>query len=221
MNDTALSLAIERDMEGSLQAFTDCAEVGEDYRFSRSFEKRMEEIISETSHPAPRRISVSRRLKTALVIAAIFAAGFLLGAARAPLWNFVMNLSSGRISFQPPENSAPQKTMGLAYTLTAVPEGYQLFYNELTPLSAAECYQSADGGYILFDQQVASGFEEYEVQGAKGYYVTDEDGTQYFVYSDGAYTAVKWWNGDYIFSLYSSIDKETALDLCKTAKLKK
>lgn len=221
MNETALSLAIERDIESSLQAFTDSSEVAEDYRFSRSFERRMEEIIGQTARPAPGRTSIKHRLQLALVIAAVFAAGLLIGAARTPLWHFLMDLGSGEISFNAPKDSAPQKTMGLAYTLTNIPEGYELSFSELTPKSAVEAYHNAEGGYILFSQQVVSSFEEYEVQDAEGSYVIDEDGTQYFVYSDGTYTAVKWYNGDYIFSLYSSLDKDTALDLCRTSKVKK
>ena len=220
MNENTLSLALEKNIEGALMTFTDCTEVDEDYRFSREFEKRMGEIIGEISRPVPKRISVKRRLKLALAIAAIFAAGFLLGAAKTPLWNFVRSLGSGEISFNAPKDSAPQKTMGLAYTLTNVPKEYELSYSELTPNFAVESYQNKDGGYILFDQQVVSSFEEYKVQDADGSYVIDENGTQYFVYSDGTYTAVKWFNGDYIFSLYSSLDKDTALDLCRKAKLK-
>ena len=218
MNETALALALEKNMDLTLSAYTDG---GEKYAFSKGFEKRMEEIIGESARTAPKRVSISRRLKTALVVAAIFAAGFLIGAARTPLWNFVMNIGSGRISFEAGEDSSPQKTMGLAYTLTDVPEGFELSYSELTPQRAVEAYHNADSGYILFDQQVASSFEEYEVQDAEGSYFVDGDGTQYFICSGEVYTAVKWYNGDYIFSLYSSLDKDMALDLCRTAKLKK
>ena len=178
MNENTLSLALEKNIEGALMTFTDCTEVDEDYRFSREFEKRMGEIIGEISRPVPKRISVKRRLKLALAIAAIFAAGFLLGAAKTPLWNFVRSLVSGEISFNAPKDSAPQKTMGLAYTLTNVPKEYELSYSELTPNFAVESYQNKDGGYILFDQQVVSSFEEYKVQDADGSYVIDENGTQ-------------------------------------------
>ena len=217
MSEKALSLALEKQIDTSLESYCCSGQISDGYRFSREFELKMERIIGLPKQNVGRRISIKRRLRLAVMIAAIFAAGILVGAAKRPIWNLIVGEDSKQVAFEA-DTSAAQKTMGLAYTLTEIPEGYTLADKHITPSSACEYYMTDSGSYIFFTQETVSNFEQYSAGDAKGEYYTFE-GIQYFVYTVGGSISVKWFNGDYIFSLYSTLDKDTALKLCKTAKV--
>ena len=133
----------------------------------------MERIIGLPKQNVGRRISIKRRLRLAVMIAAIFAAGILVGAAKRPIWNLIVGEDSKQVAFDA-DTSAAQKTMGLAYTLTEIPEGYTLADKHITPNSACEYYMTDSGSYIFFTQETVSNFEQYSAGDAKGEYYTLE-----------------------------------------------
>lgn len=220
MNEKALAAALDASMNSYLPALAACGDIADDYAFSKGFEEKMAAVFSRAKPDKRQKIDIRRRLKLAFVIAAVFASGFLMGAARKPLWNFFVDLTHGNISFEATNTGSAQKTMGLAYTLTDVPQGYKLVFSDITPRSYSESYVNEDNKTIFFTQEIVSNFESYRVTDAKTAYYTDEKGRQFFVCSVGKNVSVKWYDGNYIFSLYSELDKDTALELCKKAKVK-
>ena len=220
MNDKALAALLDVNMSRTVAAMCDCEQIADDYVFSQHFEDTMRLVFKTDSLAQRRRISIRNRIKLIFVIAAIFAAGFLIGASRSELWSFVYNTGDSRVTFSANKNDKPQKTMGLAYTLTNVPQRFKLSFSDITPTSAMESYSDGSGGYILFSQQIVSSHEDYTVENAHTDYVTGENGISFFVYTTDGGSAVKWYDGNYIFSVYSDMDKDSLVKLCKSAKVK-
>lgn len=220
MNDSTFASVLELNMTDSLAKMTDCPQIPDNYVFSPQFEQAMRLVFEDDSLEKHRRISIRNRIKLIFVIAAIFASGFLIGASRSELWSFVYNTGDSRVTFSANKNDKPQKTMGLAYTLTNVPQRFKLSFSDITPTSAMESYSDGSGGYILFSQQIVSSHEDYTVENAHTDYVTGENGIRFFVYTTDGGSAVKWYDGNYIFSVYSDLDKDALVKLCSSAKVK-
>ena len=77
MNDSKLGAALRSVCEPDLELL--CSFSGEEYEFSEGFERRMKSVFRPQ-----KRISIKNRIKTALIVAAIFATvaffgGFVVG----------------------------------------------------------------------------------------------------------------------------------------------
>ena len=219
MNEKSLAAVLEMNMADSLSDMCKCDAIADDYSFSKEFEDSMRLIFETGSIESRRRVNISKRLKLIFIAAAIFAAGFLLGSSNGNLWSFKYDRSNSKVIFSAPESDTPQKTMGLACTISDIPQGYRLDFSDITPTGAVQSYSDSKGGYIFFTQQVVSQHEDYTVENAHTDYVQGCNGIKYFVCTTEGSCSVKWYDGNYIFSVYSSLNKDELVKLCSSAKV--
>lgn len=89
-------------------------------------------------------------------------------------------------------------------------------YDEL--MSIMTFYDRGDDN-IYFGQYVKSIY--YDVEFEKNVELfTDDDGQQYLIsYFSSDTVSIVWDNGDYILHMNTTLDLETALDICRSAEI--
>lgn len=230
MKDNEFRRALSQACESRLALASDCPEIPDDYHFSDRFESSMRQAGLSRCISVSRRPKLWHRVRIGLFIAVIFAAGFCLGMGRMPLWNYVVhNTDKGRaISFDLSTADDPKKKIEEVYTFTGAPEGYicegtetcNLYTHEIWTKKKSET--ETETGIIFFAQYIPAIYrdaiitEETECE----YFIVD--GIQYYLMTepDSSYTGIVWYNGDYVFLLSGDFNKDEAIDLCKTVKLK-
>lgn len=191
----------------------------EGFEFSEEFERRMSGIIGARQKPYLR-----GRLKAALVIAVIFAAGFCLGMGCEPIWNYIIKSNpdgSKNVTFDVGSIENPKRIIEEVYEL-AIPEDYELYDSLLRNDRTMQLWRRWHGGEgdIFFAQYIPEVYFDATFGGTAAYYF-DDDGTQYYMdeRDDGAGAA--WERDGYVFVLSGSLNKDEVLRLCKTLKISK
>lgn len=229
MNEDKLKSALAEVCEGELFSEPECDAIPDSYTFSDSFERKMQLALGQQEAAPPRKGSIKSRMKLALVIAAVFSVGFLLGMAREPIWNFITQKTDGgrKISFNTSAVDDPYRRITEIYTLTGIDGDYKLLNTERTFSSAMEIWvkqgentENAED-LIFFSQYMPAAYTDAFIpdEADNGYYI-DDDGTQYYISEGENYTAVIWYNGDYVMLLSGGKSKEEMLSLSKTVKMK-
>lgn len=110
------------------------------------------------------------------------------------------------------------------YYLSELPEGFEISYTSSTPFHEYVKYRNEQTGQrISFDQWVKSEFSthyntekgeliEVEINGYSGIFLDISDDKRNS-------TGVIWDNGDYIFELVGDLDKNSLLNLAKSAEV--
>ena len=207
-----------------------CEDIPDSFQFSKSYEKKMTKAIgTASSMTVSGRPNIRKRIRIALVAAVIFSAGFLLGMAREPIWNFITQKvdDGSQLSFDTSTVDDPETRINEVYTLTGLNDDFELLDSTLSKVSATELWvkqgESSDhaDNIIYFGQYIAAVYTDAFIpDGAENSYYIDENGTQYYISESEAYTSVVWYNGDYVLLLTGGFNKDEMLGLCKTVKLK-
>ncbi|MBR1422138.1 MAG: DUF4367 domain-containing protein [Ruminococcus sp.] len=231
MGDEILKQALAEVCGNEYQAEPFCGDIPDSYRFSHRFEKRMAKALGTAgSITVSGKPNIRKRMKIALVAAVIFSAGFMLGMAREPIWNFITHKVDGgsQLSFDTSTVDDPETSINEVYTLTGLPNDYELLDSTHSKVSATELWVKQSEGadhadnIIYFGQYIAAVYTDAFIpDDAKNGYYIDSNGTQYYISESEDYTSVVWYNGDYVLLLTGSFNKDEMLDLCKTVKLKK
>ena len=175
------------------------------------------------------RPNIRKRIRIALVAAVIFSAGFLLGMAREPIWNFITQKvdDGSQLSFDTSTVDDPETRINEVYTLTGLNDDFELLDSTLSKVSATELWVKQGEGtdhadnIVYFGQYIAAVYTDAFIpDGAENSYYIDENGTQYYISESEKYTSVVWYNGDYVLLLSGGFTKDEMLKLCKTLKLK-
>lgn len=228
MNDTALRLALSEVCEKRLLLESDCPEIPDSYEFSDSFESSLRQVGLSRRITVSKRSAARHRIRFALFIAVIFAAGVFLGMGKMPLWNFVVkNTNNGRsLSFDLSTADEPRKRIETCYTFTGAPEGYSCAGAEYFNIHCYELWTMTDqngesSGMIYFAQYIPAMYTDALLgSDAECEYYIDDDGVQYYIAESEDYTSVTWYDGEYVFLLAGSFNKNEGLELCKTVKIK-
>ena len=79
----------------------------------------------------------------------------------------------------------------------------------------------SNSGQIILKQTVKDHYKEYINNEYKQTDNREVNGINYSIYQYHADNLIIWDNGKYIFSLFSSLNIEESIDLCKNIKIKK
>ena len=149
-----------------------------EHTFSRNFERKMKPVIQRADHPVR---YYATRLLTALLLIAFLGGGSLLtfsAEARAAFFNWVIEWYDTQIIYRFSGEPAEDPFAPLPkYEITALPEGYEPFKDEIMiPGSYCIGYANADGDLLWFayqrmEQGSALAIQE-ETEGMKAYDVT-------------------------------------------------
>ena len=230
MGDEMLRQSLAEVCENEYLCEPACDDIPDGYELSQSLERKMCKAIgSAKTITVSGRPNIRKRLRIALIAAVIFSAGFLLGMAREPIWNFITRKVDGgsQLSFDTSAVDNPETRINEIYTLTGLPNDFELLDSTHSKVSATELWvkqrEGADhaDNIIYFGQYIAAVYTDAFIPAdAKNGYYIDSDGTQYYISESEAYTSVVWYNGDYVLLLTGGFNKDEMLGLCKTVKLK-
>ena len=221
MNDEMLGAAARSVCEPELARL--CSYDGiDEYQFSEEFESRMRSIFKPE-----KRINIRRRIKTALLIAAIFAAGFCIGMSNKMRWNYTAeDTDSGRLlNFNIGSVDDRKKHLEEVYTLDGLPQGYTRVICENKSYSSVQIWtDDPDEGHIIFfDQCVPAAYRDAFYPDKTELCLYEEDGIQYMFgeIKDEDFTSVLWYQHGYVFLITGELSKEELLRLCKTLKIER
>lgn len=107
------------------------------------------------------------------------------------------------------------------YVITDIPEGFEMTYYNSDECSIDYNYQK--GNYsIKFLQAPVDIFninldnEHSEIE-----HSIDSDGQEYIIRTSSDSCTYVWSNGEYAFQIYSNLNKNEVLELCRSTKIKK
>ena len=156
------------------------------FDFSSNFEKKISKLISKE-----RRIKFSTRRKIsksflAAVIAAVimFTGTMSVSATRRKAVDFIEKVFPKHITIELSDDSVPKYDyLQTEYTLSSVPNGYELTEYEKTEYSVWSVWKNVNGDEIVFSQAVVGGsmsvdnehnLEYLKINGYKAYLITEE-----------------------------------------------
>lgn len=193
------------------------------HEFSAGFEKKMQRLIRrERKFYFPLVKTPIRRAITVIltIIAALMATVISVGALREPFVRFITEIFGTHTNVQTLEYENAPMFIEALYEVTELPEGMELY--EASEIGermnfAVRKYRNGDQ-YIYLKQYAKLSYnqsantEEYEMIPID---MNGEEG--FFVDFDDEYIIV-WDNGEYIFYMYSNIDKNSVLSAAKSVK---
>ncbi len=218
MNDKRLAAALREVYQPKLDSLFDLR--GEDVEFSESFENKMRELYAPK-----RKAALKRRLKIGLLIAAIFAAGLIVGMSRRLVWYYDSQEAEGGsyVTFDMSTAPEPKKKMYEFYSIADSVSGCS-FMDQGTSFSAAhEIFAFDDESkYIYFGQFLPSTYKDVFFSDRDRWdMMLDDSGVQYYINEfDGSRSSILWYYDGYVFLLTSSMNKDDALKLCRSLKIR-
>ncbi len=219
MNDSKLGAALRSVCEPDLELL--CSFSGEEYEFSEEFERRMKSVFKPQ-----KRISIKNRIKTALIVAAIFAAGFCLGMANKPLWSYsAEKQDDGRmLSFNTDSVEDGKKSIEERYTLTGVSAGFKRVTCEYKRYSSVQIWiDEADNRMIFFDQCIPAAYRDAYYPDDMEFTMMSEGGIQYMIGEipgEGLRTLL-WYQHGYVFLITSEMSREELAALGRSIEIEK
>ena len=197
-----------------------------EHEFSDEFERRMSKIIKRRKTRGGKIISMARRCGASVAAIFVMAAGLsiLTDAGRDPAVDYLVlhHYDSDEIRVICEENYVFPATIEKEYTIE-VPEGFELKDESTVGEFSQKKYYENNEDYIKFVQEVVEDNIIY-IDNEHGIndIITDGDGIKYVIHFDeeGDYYLIMWSNDIYLFTLRTNTSQETALDLCKSTKIK-
>ena len=220
MNDSILGAAVRSVCEPELERL--CSYDGEEYGFSEEFESRMRGICKQKKH-----ISIRRRIKTGLLIAAIFAAGFCLGMTNRQLWNYSTEKQDGgrMLNFNIDSVEDRKKHIEEVYTLTGLPEKFSRVICENKFYSSVQIWMDSpnQGKAVFFDQCVPSAYRDAFYPEETEISILTENGIQYMIgeIPGQEYRSLVWYQYGYVFLITGEMSREELLELSRTTAIEK
>lgn len=194
------------------------------YEVSDKFKKKMEKLIKYQRKPYFRLTCTAGRRAACIIVAVIVlsVSSLSVDAVYNTIYNFIVKTFSDHdeISYNNDSDSYPE-TIEDEYVISNIPEGFELTDHDLTEKSVYSSYLNEDKCIVL--EQCTKDFFSYnydnEYSMTENY--TDENGQEYIIrITDSTDITVLWDNGEYIFQIYSNLDKDSVLDLCKNVSVK-
>lgn len=219
MNDSKLGAAVRSVCRPDLERLCSLEE-GACYEFSEEFESRMQDIFKPK-----KRISIRRRIRTGLLIAAIFAAGFCLGMTNKQLWNYSAERSEGgrMLTFNIDSVEDRKKHLEEVYTLSGMPGEYQRVIYENTSYSSVQIWMDKpdNGSAVFFDQCVAAAYKDAFYPDGAEITMTEENGIQYMISTlpGEDYHAIVWYQHGYVFMISGGLSPDQLLSLSRSITL--
>ncbi len=189
------------------KALSFCADESAEY--SLSHYKKMRRIVGERLAPSVGIRKQRRRLAAVLIAAAMLFAlvGCTVAVYKEQIGAFFTEIFEEHIkgSFTE-EDDFNNQFIDEYYTLTYVPEGYELIESRPGELLSTTVWQKADGAQLIFEQTPIN---------STYYFINNESGTTYVIEAgkyavyfrsiEGTYTYI-WNNEEYAFALYFDIE---------------
>ncbi len=196
----------------------------EKFETSEKFNKKMQKMIKSRTNLYHKATLTGLR-RAVCVIAAILTlmlSTLSVGAVRDAIKDFVFKAFSTHDSIKSNHSATKDypKTIEKVYELGYVPEGYELLDYSADENNVSYMYFFEDKA-ILFMQSTKDAYSTNvdNEQSTKSIETYDNQEYMVYVWNSGDIKII-WDNGEYIFSLFGTFNKEEAIDLCKSLKIK-
>lgn len=131
------------------------AECEQDAKCSRRHYAKMRKIIGVAVLPATsRKMQIKRRIIAALIAAVLLLTGCTTYAYRGEIREFIETVFEDyiRVTYHDGEDPANKATLGVYYTLSYVPDGYELTKTFEGFSQTKYMWSNSDGEYIILEQ---------------------------------------------------------------------
>ena len=196
----------------------------EPHTFSKKHEKKMAKLIKRQRKPYFNLICTAGRRAACIIVAiVVFSASALsVKAVREAVFKFITNIFSDHnvVEIENDSDTSYPETIQEEYYISDLPEGFVQSQVDKTDNTLFIVYSYGESR-IIFEQHTLSTFKlniDNEHNTFEGY--TDPDGTVYKIATSKDNTVIMWSNKEYVFIIDSNLNKEEALKLCRSTKLK-
>ena len=220
MNDSRLGAAVRTVCEPELELL--CSYDGEEYEFSEGFESRMQDIFKPR-----KRISIRRRIRTGLLIAAIFAVGFCLGMTNRQLWDYSTEQHDGGWMFNFNIDSVEDRKKHIEeiYTITGLPEKFKRVICDNKSYCSVQIWMDDmnNGRTVFFDQSVPAAYRDAFYPEDTEISMMTKDGLQYMISETPGqeYRVLVWYQYGYVFFISGEMSSEELLRLSRTIAIER
>lgn len=196
----------------------------EPHTFSKKHEKKMAKLIKRQRKPYFNLICTAGRRAACIIVAiVVFSASALsVKAVREAVFKFITNIFSDHnvVEIENDSDTSYPETIQEEYYISDLPEGFVQSQVDKTDNTLFIVYSYGESR-IIFEQHTLSTFKlniDNEHNTFEEY--TDPDGTVYKIATSKDNTVIMWSNKEYVFIIDSNLNKEEALKLCRSTKLK-
>lgn len=194
------------------------------FEFSHSFELKMQELIrkQKRSHFRVFTNAVKRGVCVAAAVVLVSLSGLGVIAVRDPEESFYMKkYPTYTLVGVASDDDFVAEPFETVYELKGIPEGFELVYSVDQPVINVKGYENGDK-FIWFYQDYKYGIRmNLDNEHSDILMKTDENGKEYLLhvsYKDRTKAELRscgiyWIEGDYLFNIYSNIDRESLMDL--------
>ena len=168
------------------------------WEFSEKFIKSMDRLVKKNNRiKFSTRRTVAKSLLAAIIAIIVLFTGLMsVAATRKPIIEFVKKVLSQFNEITLSENTIPPvETIQTEYTLTNLPEGYEISEYEKSDIGVFVVWVNESGEKIIFIQNILDSnvsidneheYREIKINGLKAYLTEDEYGSE-LIWSDGYY----------------------------------
>ncbi|WP_278885728.1 DUF4367 domain-containing protein [[Ruminococcus] torques] len=180
--------------------------------FSEKFKKSMEKLIRKNNRiQLSTRRTVAKSLLAAIIAILVLFTGLMsVAATREPIIEFVKKVFPQFNEITLSENSVPSvDTIKTVYTLTDLPEGFELETYQKDDYSVFSVWKNDTGEEIVFSQNILDttftvdnehDYKEIYINGYKAYFIEDE-----------VSIFLKWTDGHYWFTINAPISYKDSI----------
>ena len=226
MSDINFISALEKDFEN------DCSLLENikipEFIASNKFKTKMEKLIKSQNKPYYRFVSTAGR-RVACIVAALLILSVsslaVKSVRKALVSTFKIKGFSNNVNltYSSQEDNHYPETIETEYEITNIPDEFELVEYDKNQYQVL-AYYTYKNYNIVFKQYLKSGYNiGLDNEHSKVYNYKDTNGQEYVIQesTDENYGITFIWdNGEYIFYVFSNLDKNTVLDLCMSTKPK-
>ncbi len=220
-----LAKALDDFMTKELNEYLAAVDFSVEHRFSEKFERRMERLIKRREKPYYKLICTAGRRAVCIAAAVVIAFGFAMSfeSVRAAVKEFFTKVFSDHITLEvyPEFAENDPDTIEEVYEITELPEGFELVDSETCSTYAYADYVFEDY-HIDFLQETKQRFHiSLDNEYSEPEVYVDQTGQEYWIqFHEGGNIYILWEMDGYIFVIDSNLDKDAAINLCMSTKLK-
>lgn len=225
-----LNKALEESFELRSEQLLLSAELSEEHKFSYRHNEKMKDLIYSHSSVSYRYFGTARRRArtVAVICLMVLACAMCIAAVRKPIKKFIVNVFKDHyeVSFNSDNNQggwqydiSEHGEIENVYELTNLPQGYEKESVKSGTTYVCTYYRKGKSE-LFFGQYVDDIYRDvYFDADSNPEIVFDENKQEYLVSDVEEGICVLWNRGDYVLHLVGDIDEESAIELCKSAKI--
>lgn len=225
MNENTLFIQALKDVfDEEYNADMEAILLNDEHEFSDKHNKKMKKLIKRQSRPYFKLISTATRRAACIIVAMIVlsASALSVEAVRNAVYDFIIKIFSNHsvVTIESGTDDGYPTSIEEKYYISKLPAGFEQTQYIETDDSVSILYSNGKKS-IFLDQSVKGDHKIYMDNERTSFTKIEIDGQEYLLFESDTDVTCIWDNGRYILEIFSDLDKETVIDLCKSTKLQK